>query len=56
MMSFSQNTDFARSTPDRIASYSVSLLDAGKSIRMVYSTLSPIRDLSCKPTPAPIWR
>ena len=27
MMSFSEDTDFARSTPARIASYSVSLLD-----------------------------
>ena len=27
MMSFYEDTDFARSTPARIASYSVSLLD-----------------------------
>ena len=52
MMSFSEDTDFARSTPTRIASYSVSLLDKGKPSRMAYSMLSPVGVLSCKPTPA----
>ena len=41
MMSFSEDTDFARSTPARIALYSDSLLDAGKSSHMVCSILSP---------------
>ena len=44
------------SIPTRIASYSISLLDAGKSNRMAYSTLSPIGAFSCKLTPAPVWR
>ena len=34
MMSFSKDTDFARLTLARIASYSVSLLDKGKPSRM----------------------
>ena len=54
MMSFSENIDFARFTPGRIASYSVSLLNVGKSSRMAYSILSPVGALSCKPTPTPI--
>ena len=56
MMSFYEDTDFARLTLARIASYSVSLLDTGKSSRMTYSILSPVRALSYKPTLAPIWR
>ena len=70
MMSFSKDTNFSRLTPTRIASYSVSLLDswksrldvgksrldAGKSSRMACSIISPVGALSCKPTPAPIWR
>ena len=56
MMSFYEDTDFARSTPARIASYSVSLLDAGKSSRMACSILSPVGALSCKSTPAPVLR
>ena len=54
MRSFSDDTDCARSTPARIASYSVLLLDAGKSSRMACSTLSPVRALSCKSTLAPM--
>ena len=48
MMGFYEDKDFARSNPARIASYSVSLLDAGKSSRMTCSIFSPGRDLSCK--------
>ena len=54
MMSFSKDTDFVRSTPTRIASYSVSLLDAGKPRHMAYSILSLVGALSCNPTPVPI--
>ena len=38
----------------RIASYSVSLLDAGKFSRMACSILSLFGALSYKPTPAPV--
>ena len=54
MKSFSKDTAFARSIPARIASYSISLLDTGKSICMAYSILSQVRVLSCKLTLAPI--
>ena len=43
MMIFFEDTDFARLIPTRIASYSVSLLDVGKSSCMTCSILSPIR-------------
>ena len=56
MMSFYVDTNFARSIPARIASYSVSLLDAEKSSHMDYSILSSVGALSCKPAPAPVWR
>ena len=52
---FFEDTDFARSTPSRIASYSVSLLEAGKSSCMACSILSPVGVLSFKSTPAPVW-
>ena len=55
MMSFSENIDFARSISARIASYTVSLLDVGKSSHMAYSIISSVGALSFKPTPAPIW-
>ena len=42
MMSFYEVTDFARSTLTRIDSYSISLLDAGKSNHMACSILSPV--------------
>ena len=41
-----------RSIPTRIASYSVSLLDVGKSSCMACYILYPVGALSCKPTPA----
>ena len=56
MMSFYKDTDFARSTPTKNASYSVSLLDAGKSSHMAYSILSLVGALSYKPTPASVWQ
>ena len=54
MMSFSKDTDFARSIPARIALYSISLLDVGKSNRMACSIISLVGALSCKLTLAPI--
>ena len=56
MMSISEDTNFARSIPARTTSYSVSLLNAGKSSYMACSIISPIGALSCKPTLAPFWR
>ena len=56
MMIFSEDIDVARLIPARIASYSVSLLDAGKSNRMACSILSLVGTLSCKQTPAPVFR
>ena len=50
MMSFSEDTDFARLTLARIASYSVSLLEDGKPNRMACSILSLVGALCCKPT------
>ena len=40
MMSFSEDTYFARLIPARIASYSISLLDVGKFSRIACSILS----------------
>ena len=54
MMSFSEDTDFARSILARIASYSVSLLDAGKSSHMACSIISLVGALSSKPTPTSV--
>ena len=56
MMIFTEDTEVARSISARIASYSASLLDAGKSNRIACSILSPVGALSCKPTPAPFYR
>ena len=56
MMSFYGDTDVVSSISARIASYSVSLLEARKPSHMAYSILSPVRALSWKTTPAPIWR
>ena len=56
MISFSEDTDLSGSIPVRIASYSISLLDEGKSSRVACSILSPVGALSCKPTLAPIWQ
>ena len=56
MMIFFEDTDVARLISARIASYSVLLLDAGKSSRMACSILSPVGALSCKPTLAHVCR
>ena len=44
----------ARSSPAMIASYSASLLEAGKFKRMACSMTSPIGALSCSPRLAPV--
>ena len=54
MMIFSEDTEIVRSIPARSASYSASLLDAGKSNRIACSILSTIGALSCKLTPTPV--
>ena len=54
MTIFSEDTEIARSIPVRIASYSASLLDMGKSNRITCSILSPVGALSCKSTPTPV--
>ena len=54
VMIFSEDTEIAKSIPARIASYFVSLLDAGMPNRMACSILSPVGALSVKPTPAPV--
>ena len=54
MMIFSKDIEIARSIPGRIASYSASLLDTGKSNCIACSILSSVGALSCKPTPAPV--
>ena len=54
MMIFYEDTEIARSIPTKIASYSASLLEAGKSNYIACSILSPVGALSCKPTPTPI--
>ena len=56
MMFFSEDTKITRSTLARIASYSASLLDAGKSNRIACYILSPVGALSYKPTPDLIYR
>ncbi|RVW91247.1 hypothetical protein CK203_031747 [Vitis vinifera] len=43
----------ARSNPDRMASYSASLLDAENPSRMACSRCSPVGDCSKSPTPEP---
>ena len=56
MMSFFEDTDFARSNLANISSYLVSLLDAWKPNCMVCSILSLVEALSYNPTQAPAWR
>ena len=56
MMISSEDTDVVRSISDRIASYSVSLLEGGKSSHMACSIFSPIGALSCRPDPTPVFR
>ena len=54
MMIFSEDTEIARSILVRIASYSTSMSDAGKSNRITYFILFPVGALSCRKTPAPV--
>ena len=54
MTSFSKDMNFARLIPTRIDSYSVSLLDVGKSSYVAYSILSPVGALSYMSTPTPV--
>ena len=54
MMSFYEDSEFARSIPARIASYLVSLLDTRKFSRMACSILSLVGALRCNSTPASI--
>ena len=54
MMIFFEDMEITRSIPARIASYSASLLVAGKSNRIAYFILSLVMALSYKPTPAPV--
>ena len=56
MMIFSEDTEIARLILDMIASYSTSLLEEGKSKRMVCSIISPFRAFSCSPSLAPVYR
>ena len=56
MMIFSEDTEIVRSSPAIIASYLVSLLEAGKSKRMASSIISPVGASSCSPSPAPVYR
>ena len=47
-----EDTEIVRSILARIALYSASLLEVGKSNRRACSVLSPVGDLNCRPTPA----
>ena len=55
MMIFSENTEIERLSPAMIASYSASLLEAGKFKRMTRSMTSSVGALSYSPRPAPIF-
>ena len=54
MIIFSEDTEITRSIPAVIASYSASLLEAGKSKRMACSIISPVGALSCNSSSAPV--
>ena len=56
MMIFYEKTKIARLIPAMITLYSASLLEAGKSKRMACSIISPVRALTCSPSPAPVCR
>ena len=56
MMIFSEDTEIARSILAMIASYSTSLLEAGKYKCMAYTIISPVEALSYSPISAPICR
>ena len=54
MMILFEETEIARSSPAMIASYSASLLEAGKFKRTACFMTSPIGALSCSPRPTPV--
>ena len=54
MMIFPEDTEITRSIPVMIASYSTSLLEAGKSKCMACSIISPVEALSYSLNPAPV--
>ena len=56
MIILSKDTEIARSTPARIASYSASLLEAGKSKCMACFIISPVGALSYSPSSTSICR
>ena len=56
MMIFYEDTNVVRLIPVWIASYSISLLDAGKFSHIACSIISPIGALSCRLTLAPVCR
>ena len=56
MMIFSEDTEIEMSIQVRIASNLASLLDVGKFNCVACSILSPVGDLSYKPTSTPIYR
>ena len=55
MIIFSKNTKISRSISAMIASYSASLLEAGKSKRMACSIISTIGALSYSPSPTHVY-
>ena len=55
MIIFSEDTEIVRSIPAMIASYSASLLEAGKSKRMACFIISSVGALICSPSPAPAY-
>ena len=56
MMILYEDTEITRSIPTRVASYSASLLDMGKSNRIACSILSLVGALNCKPTQTLVCR
>ena len=54
MMIFFEDMEIGRSIPAMIASYSASLLEVGKSRRMVCSIIFPFEALSYSPSLSPV--
>ena len=55
MINLFEDTEIVRSTPARIASYSASYLEVGKSRRMACFIISLVEALSCNPSPTPAY-
>ena len=55
MIIFSKDMEIVRPIPAMMASYSASLLEAGKSKRMVCSIISPVKALSFSPKPTLVY-